>query len=204
MAVSTARKGLGRSYQYAAVGPQATMGADMYAIDDRIGIPIMPKQVRLTNTERGGFYWKVYKDGIRELFSKGLSNIGIMGQRILISEIEKGGFEALPCPVTGFIPVPVPELSVIPGPVEHGDSRSLQTSHRVDPFMYGSALSEVESQTLRMELRNANSQHEFTHQQLEAAVQAKEQCESMLLKFYVVVDNIGRMVDEARGKMYGS
>ena len=171
---------------------------------------MLSKKVRLLNTERDGYFWKVHNDDMRPLFSKGISDAGIKGQRKLIEEVGTG-FEAVPVPCNSITYEPVPLLAPRPPPTEEDQKRSRQSGSLYDTGISESTSSynDIEVKRLKMELQNSNSQCEFAlyqlqecTSQLQMAVQTKEYYESFIVKIFNSMDEIGRMIDGIREESY--
>ncbi|KAJ3454302.1 hypothetical protein MRS44_018196 [Fusarium solani] len=78
-----------------------------------------------------------------------------------------------------------------------------------DMFSHSMAAEEAESSRLRTELLNLSSQHEFAIQQLQdcraqlqAAIEQKELYESFVLKAFLTMDDLGRMIEGLRDGGY--
>ncbi|KAH6961624.1 hypothetical protein BKA56DRAFT_499701 [Ilyonectria sp. MPI-CAGE-AT-0026] len=179
-------------------------------INERTGLEIQPSQVRLYRTEKNGYSWKVHSDRIRSLFSRGLSSLGMATLQQLCHEVGYG-FEAVPSR-TGRRTPREPEM--IPGPApnrshisvgrggETDDVKCQGVDYHGHSFSQQLAGDEAESRRLAIELQNTNAQLEFALRQLQectaqlqGTVQKKEYYESSLLRVFLAMNDIGRVVE---------
>ncbi|EWZ79212.1 hypothetical protein FOXG_12482 [Fusarium oxysporum f. sp. lycopersici 4287] len=174
-------------------------------IRDRTRISIEPKQVRLINTEKEGYKWRICVAEMKPLFCKGLSNTGVRDQRRLIEQVGRG-FEAIPA-TQNYITFQAHANTALSPETKNSES------YIIDPALLDSASSsssttdEDEIRALKLELQNTNLQHESMLQQLQEctgqlqlAIQMKEYYEFCLLRVFASLNDMGHMLDGIRGE----
>ncbi|EEU38593.1 uncharacterized protein NECHADRAFT_88471 [Fusarium vanettenii 77-13-4] len=185
-------------------------------INQQTSLSIQPHQVRLSKTEKYGYYWILENHSIEHLFSKSLSKLRMSDYRQLSQEVGHT-FRAAPVSTTGLVhshdsdPSQSSTEFYIPPYRNAGyvDSQQRGIGYSSDMLNHNMAAEEAESSRLRAELLNLSMQHEFAIQQLQdcraqlqAAVEQKELCESFVLKTFLTMDDLGRMIEGLRDGGY--